>query len=151
MEANGFRQTIHRRGMFLGPLLGALFVFLIILSFLTEDGFDAVGWSMTGTMFAAACIISLFEYLYKEDGVYLREHELEVVHFRKVKKYRYDEIQYFSVVRKWRLAGASRFLISFRQEPRFVLQLADGRTVNLSFEATPTTEQLLTLYIPGEE
>lgn len=151
MEANEFRQTLHRRGMFIGPVMGGIFVFLIIVSLFTEDGFDAVGWSITGTIFAVACIITLFEYLYKEDGVYLREQELEVVRFRKVKKYSYDEIQHFSIEKKWRLASASRFFISFQQEPRFKLQLANGEAVGLPFEATSPGMQVLAMYIQYSE
>lgn len=151
MESNEFRQTMHRRGMLIGPVMGALFVFVIIVSLLSNGNLDTVGWSLAGTLLGAACLISLFEYLYKEDGVYLREQELEVVQFRKIKKYRYDEVRHFSVVRKWRLAGASRFLISFRQAPRFRLQLDSGETVDLSFEATSYDVQLLAVYIHYSE
>lgn len=107
--------------------------FFLFMSFLSEDGFNAMGWSLTAAVFTIACIITFFEYLYKEDSVYLREQELEVVRFRKVKTYHYERIQHFSLVKKWRLARASSFFVLVQQEPRFKIQLADGDTLELFF------------------
>ncbi|MGL4696807.1 hypothetical protein [Enterococcus larvae] len=92
-----------------------------------------MGWSLTAAVFTIACIITFFEYLYKEDSVYLREQELEVVRFRKVKTYHYERIQHFSLVKKWCLARASSFFVLVQQEPRFKIQLADGDTLALFF------------------
>lgn len=88
MELTEFKQTVHRRGIFLGSVMGV---------------------------------------------VYLREQELEVVRFRKVKTYHYERIQHFSLVKKWRLARASSFFVLVQQEPRFKIQLADGDTLELFF------------------
>ncbi|OJG53959.1 hypothetical protein RV06_GL000578 [Enterococcus haemoperoxidus] len=117
-------------------MLGVFFLLPVILCFglIIFTDVDRLGLQMGligGTIFA---VLSIFQFIFRKDGLYLYENGLELVHFNRKKVLMYEDIRYFTITSNWNLAGISTSFISFRKSPHIVIRLKNEKMIKVFFE-----------------
>lgn len=133
MELGQLYSEAYRRGILLGVLflLPALFCYgLVIFAEVDQLGMQ-IGLT-GGTIFV---ILAIFQFIFRNDGLYLYENGLELVRFNRKRVLMYEEIRYFTITSNWNLAGISTHFISFRKSPHIVIRLKNEKMINVFFEA----------------
>lgn len=146
IQLGDFVDKLYIRGKLLGVVFFILGLIFILVSLFAKV--DALGTNMAlfGGLFFF--MLSLFQLVFRNDGLYIYENGLEIVRFSIKKSILFAEIRNFTIISNWALSSINSFFISFNKTPHIVIRLYNGKMCKLFFEADEYTANVLTRYIP---
>lgn len=140
-----FKVVAYKRGILLGVIFLVIMAALVI--FVSSVETDEFGVKFTVIVCALFLSIVLFQFIFRNDGLYLYENGLRAVRFGRVREIYYHEIIYFTVVRKWRLRSINPMFISTSHAPYIRMRLTDESLWDSFFEADNHALQMLAQHI----